>query len=61
MGRVTEETITKVTKVPRITTKETPGVTKVLVGVIRGRIPVGENITRPRGAQPIFRFSGTKS
>ena len=37
MGRVTEETITKVTKVTRITTKETPGVTKVLVGVIRGK------------------------
>ena len=61
MGRVTKVPKTKATKatkatkvttvikVTRITTKETPGVTKVLVGVIRGRIPVGANTTHPRG------------
>ena len=47
---VTKGTITKVTKV--ISTEETKTkvlVTKVLVGVIRERTPVGANTTYPRG------------
>ena len=50
MGQVTRVTPTKVTKV--ILTAETKTkvlATKVLVGVTRGRIPVGENTIHPRG------------
>ena len=59
---VTEATKTKVTKVTRITkvTKDSKVilmaaiktkvlVTRVLVGVIKGKIPVGENTIHPRG------------
>ena len=59
---VTEATKTKGTKVTRITrvtkgtkviltavTKTKVLVTRVLVGVTTGRIPVGENTTHPRG------------
>ena len=63
MGQVTRITPTKVTKVTRvikiitkvtkvILTSETKTkvlVTKVLVGVTRGRIPVGGNTIHPRG------------
>ena len=53
---LTEATKTKATKVTKVTkviltaeTKTKVLVTKVLVGVIRGRIPMGENTTHPRG------------
>ena len=50
---VTKVIKTKVIKVTKVTsTEETKTkvlVTKVLVGVIRGRIPVGANTTHPRG------------
>ena len=58
----TKTKVTKVTKVTRITkvTKETKVIltaatktkdliTRVLVGVTKGKIPVGENTTHPRG------------
>ena len=57
--KVTKVTKTKVTRITKVTkgtkviltaaTKTKVLVTRVLVGVTKGKIPVGENTTHPRG------------
>ena len=52
MGRVTKVTPTKVTKETKVITAATKTkvlVTRELVGVTKGRIPVGINTIHPRG------------